>query len=322
MLMRTLVTLGLALMASLASGGDLSAQASGQEPGAAQAGEHGEQRRTLEMTAGEIFEAQFSHSVPYAIFTPQLSADDDVNAWFTIYNIQPWQWVSLGLLLVVFLPVLWSFNSGRASWGTRVFRGFCLWVRDDLVYAVMGKEVGRAFLPFFMFVFFFLVAMNVIGLIPAVAHGFPWTVYTATGTPYVTVALASITLAMMLGFGFKHNGLVGYFKGLVPHGVPILMWPMMFLIELVGLVVKPFALTVRLFANMLAGHLVIASAIGLIFLFANMLEGAALSYLTALPCVGLAVFIYIIEAFIALLQAYIFTLLSVTFVYQAIHQEH
>ena len=79
----------------------------------------------------------------------------------------------------------------------------------------------------------------------------------------------------------------------------------MFLIEVISLLVKPFALTIRLFANMLAGHLVIASAIGLIFLFAKMQGGAVTSYLTAVPCLGLAIFIYIIEAFVTLLQAYL-----------------
>jgi F0F1-type ATP synthase membrane subunit a len=73
---------------------------------------------------------------------------------------------------------------------------------------------------------------------------------------------------------------------------------------------------------MLAGHLVIASAIGLVFLFAKLQDGAATSYLTAIPCFGMAVFIYIIEAFITLLQAYIFTFLSINFVYQSIHQDH
>jgi F-type H+-transporting ATPase subunit a len=158
--------------------------------------------------------------------------------------------------------------------------------------------------------------------VPAVAHGFPFTVYTATGTPYVTGALAVITLLLMVGFGMKKNGVFGFWKGLVPHGLPLPLIPIMFLIEFVSLFVKPFALTIRLFANMLAGHLVIASAIGLVFLFAKLLGGSALAYLTALPCVGMAIFIYIIEAFVTLLQAYIFTLLSVTFIQQAMHQEH
>ena len=108
----------------------------------------------------------------------------------------------------------------------------------------------------------------------------------------------------------------------MPHGLPVALVPIMFLIELVSLFVKPFALTIRLFANMLAGHLVIASAIGLVFLFTKMLGGGAASYLTAVPCVGMAIFIYIIEAFITLLQAYIFVFLSINFVHQSIHQDH
>ena len=197
-----------------------------------------------------------------------------------------------------------------------------LWVRDEMVYSVMGKEEGRAFVPFFLFMFFFVVFQNVIGLVPSAGHHFPLAVYTATGTPYVTGALALVTLALMIGLGIKHNGGVGFFKGLVPHGLPLPLVPIMFVIELISLFVKPFALTIRLFANMLAGHLVIASAIGLVFLFAKLQGGAMTSYLTAVPCVGMAIFIYTIEAFITLLQAYIFTFLSINFIHQSMHQHH
>ena len=289
---------------------------------AAQHESHGPSLRTLEMGSGDFFKHQFSHSVPYAIYTPQVSDDPNVNKWFTVYNVQPWQWICLGLMLVVFLPVLGSFKSGRASWFTRVMRGFCLWVRDEMVYSVMGKEEGRAFVPLFLFTFFFVAFQNVIGLIPSAGHHFPLAIYTATGTPYVTGALAIVTLLLMLGFGMKKNGVVGFWKGLVPHGLPLPLVPIMFLIEVISLLVKPFALTIRLFANMLAGHLVIASAIALIFLFTKMQGGAITSYLTLLPCVGMAIFIYIIEAFVTLLQAYIFTFLSINFVYQAMHQDH
>jgi F-type H+-transporting ATPase subunit a len=278
--------------------------------------------RTLEMSSGDFFKHQFSHSVPYPIAGYSTDANGKpVVGLLTVYNVQPWQWTCLGLMLLVFLPVLASFRTGKAGWLTRVMRGFCLWIRDEMVYSVMGKEEGRAFVPFFLFMFFFVAFQNVIGLVPSLGHGWPLAIYTATGTPFVTGALALITLAMMLGFGVKKNGL-GYFKNLVPHGLPAPLIPIMFVIELMSLVVKPFALTIRLFANMLAGHLVIASAIALIFLFTKMQGGAITSYLTLLPCVGMAIFIYIIEAFVTLLQAYIFTFLSINFIYQSMHQEH
>jgi len=293
------------------------------EGGAQHGDEHGDHghgpSKTMEMTASDIFKWQFDHSVTYPLWG---GAKD---GWFTIWNVQPWQWTCLVLMLLIFMPVVSSFKKGNVGWFTRVMRGFCLWVRDEMVYSVMGKEEGKQWAPFFMFMFFFIVFMNVIGLIPslpAAGHHYPFMIYTATGTPYVTGALAVITLLMMLGCGIKKNGPVGFFKGLVPHGLPLPLVPIMFLIEVVSLLVKPFALTIRLFANMLAGHLVIASAIGLIFLFARLQEGAATSYLTAIPCFGMAVFIYIIEAFITLLQAYIFTFLSINFVYQSIHQDH
>jgi F-type H+-transporting ATPase subunit a len=276
---------------------------------------------TLSMSSADFFKLQFSHSVPYVIFTPAISPDPKVNELLSVYNVQPWQWVSLGLMLVLFLPVVGSFRRGSVGWTTRVLRGFCLWVRDEMVYSVMGKEEGRAFVPLFLFMFFFIAFQNVIGLIPSAGHGFPFAIYTATGTPYVTGALASITLALMLGLGIKKNGLA-FFKNLVPHGLPAPLVPIMFVIELISLFVKPFALTIRLFANMLAGHLVIASAIALIFLFTKMQGGAISSYLTLIPCVGMAIFIYIIEAFVTLLQAYIFTFLSINFIYQSMHQEH
>jgi F-type H+-transporting ATPase subunit a len=106
----------------------------------------------------------------------------------------------------------------------------------------------------------------------------------------------------------------------VPHGLPSWLVPLMLVVELIGLLVKPFALTIRLFANMMAGHLVIYSFLGLIFFFAPTLK--AWTYAVALPSVGLQVFIMIIEGFVALLQAYIFTYLSILFVGMCRHPEH
>lgn len=325
---RLLVTVWLCLLALVGAERGLAQEGShATAPTARHGGPQGQHEhkelRTMEMSPGDFFKHQFSHSVPYPIwgYTPGEPGKTPQAGPFAIYNVQPWQWVCLGLMLAVFLPVLGSFRTGRASWFTRVMRGFCLWVRDEMVYSVMGKEEGRAFVPLFLFMFFFVAFQNVIGLVPSLGHSFPFAIYTATGTPYVTGALAIVTLSLMLGLGIKKNG-IAFFKNLVPHGLPIALVPIMFVIELISLFVKPFALTIRLFANMLAGHLVIASAIALIFLFTKMQGGAITSYLTLLPCVGMAIFIYIIEAFVTLLQAYIFTFLSINFIYQSMHQEH
>jgi F-type H+-transporting ATPase subunit a len=292
----------------------------GQEQGHVQGheGQHAD-KSTLQMSDREIFDVQHSHSVPHAVF-PHVAHGEEAPAW-AIYNVNVWQGIALALVFGIMLLVSNSFHrQGQPGWLVRVFRGFCRWVRDEMVYSVMGKEEGRAWVPFFLFLFFFVCAQNVLGLIPSIPGVLEPT--TATSTPYVTGALGIITFGLMLGFGMKKNGVFGYWKGLLPHGLPVGLIPLMLPIELIGLVVKPFALTVRLFANMLAGHLVIASSIGLIYVFAKMFHGGALTYLTAVPAVGMAVFIYIIESFVVLLQAYIFTYLSIIFVHAAMHQDH
>lgn len=283
------------------------------------AGQHGAEKSTLEMSDREIFDHQHEHSVPHVVW-PHTAHGEEAPAW-AVYNVNVWQWISLGLVFAIMLAVNGSFRrDGRPGWLTRVFRGFCRWVRDEMVYSVMGKEEGRPWVPFFLFLFFFVCAQNVLGLLPAIPGVLEPT--TATSTPYVTAVLALVTLSLMLFFGMKKNGVFGFWKGLLPHGLPVFLIPLMIVVELTGLVVKPFALTVRLFANMLAGHLVIASSVGLIFVFAKMLHGSPLTYLTAVPSVGMAVFIYIIESFVVLLQAYIFTYLSILFVHGAMHQDH
>ena len=110
------------------------------------------------------------------------------------------------------------------------------------------------------------------------------------------------------------NGLWGYFKGLIPHGIPVWLLPIMLVVELLGLFTKPFALAIRLFANMTAGHIVILALLGLIFILHT--------YVVIPVSVSFALFIYLLEILVALLQAYIFTMLSSLFIGMAVHQEH
>ena len=180
-----------------------------------------------------------------------------------------------------------------------------IFIRDDVVVPAIGEK-GRRYLPFFLTLFFFILFSNFFELIPYAS--------TPSGDISVTAALAIIAFILVQGSGIKQNGVVGYFRGLVPSGIPIFAIPIIALVEIMGLFTKPFALCVRLFANLLAGDIAIYSFIGLIFVFGTVL--------VAPLAIGFALFIEILEVLVAFIQAYIFVTLTALFVGMAIHQEH
>jgi len=251
-----------------------------------------------------------------AITVPGPAAFDAVpeqaGTQFVLTNLQLFQIAAALLVIVCFSGVPSYLRTGRGDRLTRMFAGFALWLRDDVIYPAMGAKVGKKFLPYFLALFFFILFMNLLGLVPGGA--------TATASVFVTAGLALLTLLMMVFGGMIAQGPLTYWKTLVPH-VPIAIWPIMFVVELVGIFVKPFALMIRLFANMTGGHMVVLSFMGLLFLVAN-LAGTAWSWASSPVLVGFAVFIMIIEAFVALLQAYVFTMLSVLFIQASVHPEH
>lgn len=229
-----------------------------------------------------------------------------------LFNLQIFQVAAVLLVLVCFAGVPRYLRTGKGDPLTRLFAGFAQWVRDDMVIPVMGKDLGTRFLPYFLSIFFFIAFMNLMGLVPHSA--------TATASIFVTGALAVTTLLAMVGCGMAAQGPIAFWKNLVPH-VPLPLWPLMFVVELIGLMVKPFALMIRLFANMSGGHMVVLSFMGLIF-FLGSLWGPAGGWGASPVGVGFACFIMIIESFVALLQAFIFTQLSILFVNASVHPEH
>ncbi len=227
-------------------------------------------------------------------------------------NLQLFQVSAILLIFLCFSGVPLYLRTGRGDLVSRFFAGWAHWIRDEVVYPVMGAELGSKWLPFFLTIFFFVLFMNVQGLLP---HG-----GTATASIFVTGGLAAITFTCMLFFGMKEQGVIGYWKNLVPH-VPGWMWPLMFVVELMGVIVKPVALTLRLFATMMGGHMVVLTFMALLFFLAQKM-GATAAYAVSPASVGFAVFITIIESFVVLLQAFIFTQLSVIFINAAVHPEH
>lgn len=185
------------------------------------------------------------------------------------------------------------------------FEAIALFLRDEVVLPIMGED-GRKYLPFLLTIFFFILLCNLFGLIPYSA--------TATGNISVTAGLAICTFVVMLGAGIANNGFFGYFKSLIPTGVPSWLLLILVPIELISLFVKPFALCVRLFANMTGGHVAILVFLGLIVILQ--------SAWVAIVSVPFAAAIYILEVFVSFVQAFVFTLLSAVFIGAAAHPDH
>ena len=176
-----------------------------------------------------------------------------------------------------------------------------LYLRNEVILPNVGPH-GEAFVPFGLTLFFFILTANLLGLIPYGA--------TATGNIAVTATLAIITFVVVEITGIRTQG-AGYLGTLfywnkeLPLYVRIPMFIIMSPVEMIGKLAKPFALAIRLFANMTAGHIVVLALIGLIFAFRSIASGAPFL---------MAIGIMMLELFVALLQAYIFTLLSSVFI--------
>jgi F-type H+-transporting ATPase subunit a len=189
-----------------------------------------------------------------------------------------------------------------AGFGAAI-EAIALFVRDDVVLGNIGHG-GEKFVPYILTLFFFILYCNLLGLLPWGA--------TPTGNLAVTGSLALISFLVIEISGFRALGPRGYLRTIVfvPPGMKglgaVAMAAIMTPIEIIGKIVKPFALTLRLFANMTAGHFVILALLGLIFIFS--------SWAVAAGSVAFVVFMMLLELLVAFLQAYIFALLTSVFI--------
>jgi F-type H+-transporting ATPase subunit a len=213
-------------------------------------------------------------------------------------------WVAFALLVLVFRAALRR-QSAVPTGITNVLEAIVVFLRDEVILPAMGEE-GKQYLPYLLSVFFFILFCNLLGLIPYSA--------TATGNVTVTAALALISLMMIQISGIRAHGLRHHLHNLVPPGIPVWLLPIMIPVEIMGQFTKPFALCIRLYANMTAGHLVILSFLSLIFI----MKSLAIAPIS----IGFALFINLLELFIAFLQAYIFTMLTSLFMGMSIHPQH
>ena len=217
-----------------------------------------------------------------------------------------YMWFAAILLFFILWKVAKVYKSTRVPKGfSSMIEVIIVFIRDDVAKPSIQAGYER-FVPYLLTAFFFILLLNFFSLIP---YG-----TAVTGNISVTATLAVFTFLVTQAGGIKQNGFVKYFKGLIPHGIPLPLIPIMAVVELLGLFTKPFALAVRLFANMLAGKIIIYSLLGLIFIIHT--------YYIVPASVAFALFIFLLKILVSLIQAYIFTMLSALFIGMAVHQEH
>jgi F-type H+-transporting ATPase subunit a len=221
----------------------------------------------------------------------------------------------VGLLFSVLLA-LWLFLSLSRSYrktgishpkGIQSFlEPIILFVRDDIAIANIGEQKYEKYMPYLLTVFFFILFNNLIGLIP-----FPPPFgANVTGNIAVTLVLALCTF-----FITQFSGNKNYWKHVfATPGVPFWLLPVMIPVEIIGLFSKPFALMIRLFANITAGHIIVLSLVCLIFIFKSLM--------VAPVSIAFVIFMDCLELLVAFLQAYVFTLLSALFISLAVVEEH
>ncbi len=249
--------------------------------------------------------------------------------------------------LIVFIAVTWAVRRAVRK-GDLVPTGFAnaieavvQYIRDSIVLPNVGPKFVNTWTPLILTFFFFIVSCNAIGLIPLfdvigaldrfifktehtsfinlIIHGGT----TATGNFNVTAALAIITFFSIIIAGSRAHGFINHWKNLVPHGLPWWVYIILIPIDIIGMFVKPFALTMRLAANMTGGHVAILVILSFVFIFSGLFHSALAGIgVGAFISVPLAVGISALEIIVVLVQAYVFTLLSAVFIGMAINVHH
>ncbi|SER75830.1 F0F1 ATP synthase subunit A [Pedobacter rhizosphaerae] len=215
-------------------------------------------------------------------------------------------WISVILLLIIFTGVASSYKKrvGKAPKGLQsLLEPIIVFVRDDIAKPNIGHKYGK-FMPLLLTIFFFIWINNLMGLIPIFPGG-----ANVTGNIFLTFVLAFVTLIVT-----NLNGNKYYWKHILTPDVPWWLYPIMIPVELIGVISKPFALMIRLYANISAGHIIVLSLLALIFIF----KSIAIAPIS----VAFVLFMDVLELLVAFLQAFIFTMLTALFIGTAVEEHH
>ena len=255
-------------------------------------------------------------------------------------------WLVAALLVVIVTSIVRRYIRSEADQpvprgSMNALEAIVEFIRDTIVQPNVGSKWVLTWTPMLATLFFFILVANMIGLVPIfdvlallnhtvlhlpedaflsqVTHGGT----TATGNFNVTAALATITFIAIIVAGVRAHGFIKHWKNMVPHGLPGPIYFLLIPIEIMGMFVRPFALTMRLAANMTGGHIAILAILSFVFIFTELfgraVAGIGVGMVLSLP---LAVGISGLEIIVVLVQAYVFTLLTAVFIGMAIHAHH
>lgn len=220
-----------------------------------------------------------------------------------ITNHVVFMWVA-GALMVLFFGIAARDTRPNPGRFRTMVEALIEFIKNELILPYMGED-GMWYFPFIATIFFFILFNNLLGLMPNGA--------TSTGNLEMTAGLASISLLVIL-FTAGCHGVKGFFGAIVPS-VPLFIWPMMLVIEVFGLIAKAAALAIRLFANMTGGHVVLFAILSFVVVFP---DNPGVAFAAIAGTVG----IYLLEIFVAFLQAFVFTFLTCVFVGEVLHPHH
>ncbi len=248
------------------------------------------------------------------------------NGVITIFSDQIAMIALAGVLLIAFVPIMVRRRRGRGdvdglvpAGGANMLEAVCQYIRKEVAEPALHEHTDR-FIKYIWSVFFFVLTVNILGLLPIPAVSSLFGLHlggTATGNIWVTATLALITMAMMVINGLRIGG-----KSYIAHFCPGPIWmaPLLVPVEIIGLVAKIFALAVRLFANMIAGHILLAVLLSFILSAGAISTGLGL-FVGTLVVAG-SVAINFLELFVAFLQAFIFTFLTTLFIGMSVVFHH
>jgi F-type H+-transporting ATPase subunit a len=198
-------------------------------------------------------------------------------------------------------------------------------IRDGMVYEIMGEETGKRYLKFVLTLFIFILFCNFLGLVPSIgipgADSYLYEGATATGDLSVNLALASLVMLVGMLDGIRVHGFFGWLAHF-SHGAPWYSWPIIWPVEVLGTLIKHAVLAIRLMANMVAGHAVLFGILLMAVQFVEQLQSVGMATMASVGPLILGILIFCIEILVSIIQAYVFTILSVIFIDLQVATDH